>query len=143
MEKKEKNCLLTIKLCRETMNDVKDEDLVNIKHCLLGLCELIEKFQSDVYAKNLTSILEIIVFHITNDPTRSDLILGCLQNYDEMLSNIQESKIISDELKQLLTALRPSDKNKKLDVQKHSKFEQLNLFNPDGSRCTMEELMNS
>lgn len=143
MEKRKELFGLTIKLCRETMNDINDKDLNNIKHCLLGLCELIEKFQSDVYAKNLTSILEIIVFHITNDPTRSDLILGCLQNYDEMLSNIQESKIISDELKQLLTDLKPSDKNKNLDVQKHSKFEQLNLFNPDGSRCTIKEIINS
>jgi hypothetical protein len=143
MEKRKELFGLTIKLCRETMNDINDKDLNNIKNCLLGLCDLIEKFQSDVYAKNLTSILEIVVFHITNDPTRSDLILGCLQNYDEMFSNIQESKIISDELKQLLNVLRPSDKNKKLNVQNHSKFEQLNLFNPDGSRCTMEELMNS
>lgn len=143
MEKRKELFGLTIKLCRETMNDINDKDLNNIKNCLLGLCDLIEKFQSDVYAKNLTSILEIVVFHITNDPTRSDLILGCLQNYDEMLSNIQESKIISDELKQLLTDLKPSDKNKNLDVQKHSKFEQLNLFNPDGSRCTIKEIINS
>jgi len=132
-ERKEQNDS-TIELCREIMKEINDEKLQQLKSCLLSLCDIIEKFQTDDFCMNLTSSLEIIVYHITNEPSRKNLVFDCLQNFDVMVMNIQSSKKITDELRNMF-------KNKKYGNEK--KYDQLNLFNSDGSRCSIDEILNS
>ena len=135
---------VTIELCRSTMKEIDNKELQNIKKCLLTLCDIIENYQDDGFSVSLTSILEIIVYHMTHDPSREKLILKCLENFDEMLVAIHESKTSSDELlnKMLSGSLSLKNKTKNESLNPDGSV-QLNLFNADGSRCTMEELSNS
>lgn len=134
----------TIELCRATMKEIQSKDLQQIKNCLLSLCDLIEKNQSDDFASSLTSILEIIVYHITTDPAREKLILRCLLNFDDMLINIHESKTRTDFLlNKILDKVLKNKNNISNESDESKEYDQLNLFNPDGSRCSMDEILNS
>ena len=134
---------LTVELCRATMGEIQDKDLQQIKKCLLSLCDLIEECQSDDFSENLISILEIIVFHITSDPSREKLILKCLLNFNDMLLNIHDSKIKTDFILNKILEASKGKNNISNDSEKSKEYDQLNLFNPDGSRCSMDEILNS
>lgn len=103
-----------------------------------------KKNQSDDFASSLTSILEIIVYHITTDPAREKLILKCLLNFDDMLINIHESKTRTDFLlNKILDKVLKNKNNISNESDESKEYDQLNLFNPDGSRCSMNEILNS
>lgn len=159
MKKRKINSDYTISLCKEVMNGVDLDDLQQIKNCLLKLCDLIEEFKDDKFSNSLSQIFEIIVFHITNDPARADLILESLLNFDIMITNVQEStertkdvmELFFDNIKtkksldflDLKTILEKISKKSCNGEGEENKDTELNLFNPDGTRCSVDEILNS
>ena len=164
MKKSEKEKNYVTNLCREVMNDVKEEDLQQIRKCLLTLCDLIEESRDNIYSKNLSGILEIIVLYITTNPINANLILDLLLNFDNMFKSIELTKTKTDyllkmfsnkniinnndigKINDVLKTLFDIDnlvKNKKTKSLENEEDNELNLFNPDGTRCSVDGILNS
>jgi len=137
----------TTTICRDIMEGVNEEPLQGLKNCLLTMCELIDTYYKDFNAKKLIMILDRIVYHITVNPHRINLILDHLFYFDKMITNFNSCLSLDKTIEKFYEDITKNILN--ISKQVHSEpnnttnDSQLNLFNSDGTRCSMDELLNS
>lgn len=129
---------IIVENCRYILKDVQEKRMQQFKNSILDICNIIEKYHNDKCSKDLVIILEIIIYNITQDPNRIDLIKNHMINFQNMLSDIifieNEREVIKEKIKREINIEHST---------KHNYKRQLNLFNSDGSRCSVEEILNS
>lgn len=118
----------TIERARNMLEGVQEENISKLKSSLLSLCDIIDDNKDDFLAVRISLILEMIIFHVVEDPKRMDELLTTLVGYDVV------KKYMNDQKKKSMEANRSSSAT--------ATPYKLNLFNPDGSNVSLDEIFS-
>lgn len=125
----------SIKNCREYVKtNMTDENIYpsDFKNMILDLANILDKYKDKKECIKVLLTIEIILYHSSTNPTfGSDLMLATLRA-------AEEASFIFPKYLNMTNSFEKCKCDKECSTKNSNN--ELNLFNKDGSRCTIEEL---